>query len=535
MPAYIKITDPTTPWRPISQVWVKILTGWRSVSQGWINVAGNWRQFFPGGLTPVIAAQVTIAKSGSGTVTLTGTNRRWTNFASGVYYFNSSTDDTNFSQMDTGSITNPSIGGTNTKTYALTQGNVLANTTNYYQFAVAVTSSTPITSTSTSTSVTVEGTRDITDLSSSSVSTTSVTLSWTASQYAGSQVVQYKQSSSGTWIDHSTQTGATTSTLILGLVGGLSYDFRVLPYTGASATGYYGNYSNTYTVSTTALKPPNTVRNLTTSNVQTTYLTISWDAPTVDATHDAATYYYYDYNTNGATPTGGNLTFSTSVTLSAGTLTSNTFYYLWVQAYNGDGAGPWTFTTATTQSAVIIPGQVTGLSHTKSYSLNSFENSLVRNSSTVKTQSWTYTVLVYYNLSWSAPANASYYEVTSNSVNSNPGVGYYTSYSTSYSDVQFQTDRGTVTSYYWVRAISSTGNAGPWSAVTGGTSTQTVISGNWSLLLFRCGTSISTSASQTGTAMSYQWTGVNPSFTHFSRISGTIAGSFASRDSSGCV
>jgi autotransporter-associated beta strand protein len=221
MPAYIKITDPTTPWRPISQVWVKILTGWRSVSQGWINVAGNWRQFFPGGLTPVIAAQVTIAKSGSGTVTLTGTNRRWTNFASGVYYFNSSTDDTNFSQMDTGSITNPSIGGTNTKTYALTQGDVTANTTNYYQFAVAVTSSTPITSTSTSTSVTVEGTRDITDLSSSSVSTTSVTLSWTASQYAGSQVVQYKQSSSSTWIDHSTQTGATTSTLILGLVGGL--------------------------------------------------------------------------------------------------------------------------------------------------------------------------------------------------------------------------------------------------------------------------------------------------------------------------
>ena len=522
-------------WNPISQIWIKLAAGWKSVSQGWIYVAGNWRQFFPGGLTPVIAAQVTIAKSGSGTVTLTGTNRRWTNFASGVYYFNSSTDDSNWGQMVTGSITNPSVGGTNTKTYVLTQSNVTANTTNYYQFAVAVTSSTPITATSTSTSVTVEGTRNITDLSSSSVATTSVILSWTASQYAGSQVVQYKQSSSGSWIDHSTQTGAATSVYIVGLLGGTSYDFRILPYTGTSATGYYGNYSNTYTVSTTALKPPNAVRNLTTSNVQTTYLTISWDAPTVDATHDAATYYYYEYNTNGATPTSGNLSFGTSVTLSAGSLSADTFYYLWVQSYNGDGGGPWISTTARTQAIVITPGQVTGLSHTKSYSLYSFSTSLVRNSSTVKTQSWSYTVLVYYNLSWSAPANASYYEISNNSVNSNPGYADYTTYSTSYQDLQFQTDRGTVTSYYWVRAISSTGNAGPWSAVTGGTSTQTVISGNWSLLLIRCGTSTSSSFSQTGTAMSYQWTNVNASFTHFARISGTIAGSFASRDSSGCV
>jgi autotransporter-associated beta strand protein len=522
-------------WTTVQKGFVYANGAWRSVQKGFVYANSAWRQFFPGGLTPVIAAQVTIAKSGSGTVTLTGTNRRWTNFASGVYYFNRSINDSTWTLMDTGSITNPSVGGTNTKTYVLTQSDVIANTTNYYQFVVSVTSSTSTTATSISSSTTVEGTRNITDLSSSSVSTTSITLSWTASQYAGSQVVQYKQSSSGTWIDHSTQTGATTSTLILGLVGGVSYDFRVLPYTGASATGYYGNYSNTYTVSTTALKPPNAVLNLTASNVQTTYLTISWNAPTVDATHDAATYYYYDYNTNGATPTGGNLTFSTSVTLSAGTLSSNTFYYLWVQAYNGDGGGPWTFTTATTQSAVLIPGQVTGLSHTKSYSSYSFSTDLVRNSATVKTQTWTYTVLVYYNLSWSAPVNASYYEITSNSVNSNPGVGYYTSYSTSYSDVQFQTDRGTVTSYYWVRAISSTGNAGPWSAVTGGTSTATVISGNWSLELWRCNNSAVTTASQAGTTMSRTWTGVNASFTHYATISGVIAGSYESRSSSGCV
>lgn len=535
MAAYIKTTDTNTPWRSASQIWVKVLSTWRSVSQGWINIAGTYRQFFPGGLTPVIAAQVTIAKSGSGTITLTGTNRRWTNFVSGVYHFDNSVDDSNWTQINTGSITNPSVGGTNTKTYSLTQSDVAANTTNYYRFRVQVTSSTPITSSSISTSVTVEGTRDITDLSSSSVSTTSVALSWTASQYAGSQVVQYKQSSSGVWIDHSTQSGVATSVLILGLVGGTSYNFRILPYTGASATGYYGNYSNTYTVSTTALKPPNTVRNLTASNVQTTYLTLSWDAPTVDATHDAATAYYYDYNTNGVTPTSGYLTFNTSVTLSAGTLSSNTFYYLWVQASNSDGGGAWTFTTATTQSGVITPGQVTGLSHTKSYSLNSFETNLTRITASQKNQTWSYTVYVYYNLSWSAPADALYYEITTNDVNSNPGVGYYTTYSTSYTATEFQTDRGTTTWYYWVRAISSTGNAGAWSSVTGGTSTRTVITGNWALQLWRSNNSAVTNATQTGTSMSYLWTGVNVNFNHYAIISGTIAGSFASRTSSGSV
>jgi hypothetical protein len=245
-------------WNPISQIWIKVSTTWRSVSQGWINIAGTWRQFFPGGLTPVIAAQVTIAKSGSGTVTLTGTNRRWTNFSTGVYYFDSSTDNSNWTQMDTGAITNPAVGGTNTKTYVLTQYDVTANTTNYYRFRVEVTSSTPITATSTSTSTTVEGTRDITDLSATAslLYGSVIDLSWTASQYAGSQRVQYKLSSSAIWSTFSTESGIATSVSVTGLTGGgISYNFRILPYTGASATGYYGNYSNTATASTYAGEP----------------------------------------------------------------------------------------------------------------------------------------------------------------------------------------------------------------------------------------------------------------------------------------
>ena len=92
MGLYIKTSGGT--WSPA--ITAKIKTGastWSTVIRGFVKTAAStWSQFFPGGLTPVIAAQVTIAKSGTGTITLTGTNRRWTNFSTGVYYFDSSTD-----------------------------------------------------------------------------------------------------------------------------------------------------------------------------------------------------------------------------------------------------------------------------------------------------------------------------------------------------------------------------------------------------------------------------------------------------------
>ena len=255
MSGYIRANS---AWRTLQKGFLYANGAWRSVQNGFLYANGAWRQFFSSGLVPVIAAQVTIAKSGSGTVTLTGTNRRWTNFSTGVYYFDSSTDNSNWTQMDTGAITNPAVGGTNTKTYILTQSDVAANTTNYYRFTVEVTSSTSTTSSSISTNVTVEGTRDITDLSATAslLYGSVIDLSWTASVYAGSQRVQYKLASSGIWSTFSTVSGSATSVSVTGLTGGgISYNFRILPYTGASATGYYGNYSNTATASTYAGNP----------------------------------------------------------------------------------------------------------------------------------------------------------------------------------------------------------------------------------------------------------------------------------------
>jgi hypothetical protein len=399
---------------------------------------------------------------------------------------------------------------------------------------VSVTSSTSTTATSISSSTTVEGTRNITDLSSSSVSTTSVTLSWTASQYAGSQVVQYKQSSSGTWLTSSTESGAATSASVGSLTAGTSYDFRILPWTGSAGNGYYGNYSNTYTVSTTVSKKPNNPTSLTASSITTSSLTFSWTAPTTDATHNAATNYLWTYNTSGIEPTGGNLALSTSVSITG--LNSSTTYYLWVIAENNDGFSSWVYTTATTLTAAIIPGIPTSLGHTKSYSYESLSNFLTRITATQKTQAWTYTASVTYSVSWAAPVNASYYEVAVSTANSNPASVYATVYSTNYSFSSSQINQNTISWFFWVRAVSSDGTRGGWTpSSTGGTSTATVVSANWSLLLTRCGTSISSSFSRTGTLNSYPWTGVNPSFTHFSSISGTIAGTFVSATSVGCV
>ena len=521
-------------WRTLSKVFVYASGAWRTVQGGFLYANGAWRQFFSSGLTPVIASQVTISKSGSGTITLTGTNFRWTNFSSGVYYFNRSTDNVNWTQMATGSITNPSVGGSNTKTYVLTQSDVIANTTNYYQFVVEVTSSTSTTASSTSASETVEGTRNITDLSSSSVGKTFVTLSWTASLYAGSQVVQYKQSSSPTWITDSTQSGSTTSYSVTALSSNTSYDFRIIPYTGASATGYFGNSSNIYTVSTLTSKPPNNPTGLTASNITTNSLTFSWTAPTTDSTHDAATSYIWTYNTTGVTPTGGNGTASTSVSVSP--LSSSTLYYLWVIAQNADGFSSWVFTTATTLTPIITPGVPGSLSHTKSYSFVQLSNFLTRITSTQKNQQWTYQVNANYNVTWTAASNAVSYEIAVSSVNSNPGTVYASTASTNYTFSSTQINQDTVTWFFWVRGVSSDGTRGAWtSGSTGGTSTATVVTGNWALRLWRCDGSASTAGSAINTALSNLWTGVNASFTHYTTISGTIAGSSAFATSVGCV
>ena len=543
MAGYIRANS---AWRTVQKGFLYANGTWRTVQKGFLYANGAWRTFFSSAVIPSISQSVTISQStgGTGLITLTGTNYHWTNFSSGTYSFQKYNSSFGIWQdISTGSITNPSVGLSNTKTYQLTQSDLTANIANDFRFIVIVTSSINNSGTSTSNTETIQMPRNITNLSVTSSAyepvsgSYSINLSWTASLYSQSQVLQYKRSIDSTWTIGSTYTGSTGSASVAGLIGGgTSYDFRILPWTYTSGNGYYGNYSNTATGSTSTPKPPNSPTNLTTSNITTNSVTFSWTAPTTDSNHGAATDYLWTYNTTGITPNAGNLTTSTSVNISS--LSSSTTYYLWVVARNNDGSSSWVYTTFITLTPIITPGVPTNLNHTKGYSYisGSLANFLTRVTSTQKNQQWNYQTNVAYNVTWSASSNAVSYEIAVNTTNSNPGNVYASSSGTSYTYDITQISQNTVTYFFWVRAVSSDGTRSAWtSSSTGGTSTATVISGSWALRLWRCNSSASTGATQTNTSLSYLWTGVSSSFTHYSTISGTIAGTAASATSAGCV
>lgn len=531
-------------WRTLQKGFVYANGAWRTIQKGFVYANGAWRTFFSSAVIPLISQDVIISQStgGTGIITLTGTNYHWSNFSSGTYSFQKYNNAFSIWQtIDTGSITNPSSGSFNTKTYQITQSDITANSSNNFRFLVVVTSSSNNSGTSSSNTEIVEAPRDITNLSVSSstysAGSYTINLTWTASAYSGSQELQYKKSINSTWTTWTTFNNSASSGGVGGLEGGgVSYDFRIRPWTYTSGNGYYGNYSNTATGNTYTAKPPNNPTSLSTSNLTTNSVTFSWSAGATDSTHSAPTNYLWTYNTTGITPSGGNSTTSTSINITG--LSSSTTYYLWVIAENNDGFSSWVYTTVTTNTPIITPGVPTNLNHTKSYSYISgtLSNFLTRITSTQKNQQWNYQTNVAYNITWSASANAVSYEIAVNTSNSNPGSVYASASGTSYTYNITQISQNTVTYFFWVRAVSSDGTRSAWtSSSTGGTSTATVISGSWTLRLWRCDSSASTGATQTNTALSYLWINVSSSFTHYSTISGTIAGTPASATSAGCV
>ena len=89
---------------------------------------------------------------------------------------------------------------------------------------------------------------------------------------------------------------------------------------------------------------PNAPTGLTLSNTgKYTWLTASWTAPTVDATHQAATGYYLDVSSTsgftGFVPGYNGLDVGNVTTFDAVGLDTGTTYYVRVRAYNANGAG----------------------------------------------------------------------------------------------------------------------------------------------------------------------------------------------------
>jgi hypothetical protein len=275
MPASVNVAN---TWRTIASLHVNVANTWRTVTNGYVNVAGTWRTFFTSALTPSIASTVTISRNNATyPSTLTGTNFRWTNSTSLTYVFQKSSDNSNF--VDIGSaavINNPSVGSSNTVTYALTIADMPAYTS-YYRFVVTAVNSTYSTSfTSTSGSVSVSRPAPIN------------TVAPTISPSSGTVgVTQYSVTSDGTWdpvdadglYDYLWQSYDTPSYISAPGTNTLSTytppsNFLSLGYqspircrvTAANASGSTAAFSNTATVS--AVTP--TASNLATSDTTLT-------------------------------------------------------------------------------------------------------------------------------------------------------------------------------------------------------------------------------------------------------------------------
>lgn len=104
------------------------------------------------------------------------------------------------------------------------------------------------------------------NLTSSSITTTTATLSWAAVTSATSYTINYKPSNTTAWI---TTTSTTLTKAISGLISGTAYDFKV----NATCSAATGAFSSTATFTT--LATCNIPTGLTSSNVASTSATVN--------------------------------------------------------------------------------------------------------------------------------------------------------------------------------------------------------------------------------------------------------------------
>lgn len=242
-------------WKTITDFFINVSGTWKRVTDGFINVAGTWKRFWTGGnlapQSPVTISQSTNATTGL--ITLTGTNYSWTpGPPSLTYYFEWSTNGgSTWTTMLSNTAINPAYGSSTSYTYTIDSvGPPLyfsPNVVNTYRFRIDATYGSLTGSSSATT--TVQGPTNVT-LTAGTAGPTSVPLSWTSSSGANRYMVYYAISGNSLSLYAGT---SNLSITVSGLNPGTTYDFKIQPITGTSNnTGYYGNYSNTATTSTSA-------------------------------------------------------------------------------------------------------------------------------------------------------------------------------------------------------------------------------------------------------------------------------------------
>ena len=212
-----------------------------------------------------------------------------------------------------------------------------------------------------------------TSVTSSGVTSTGLTLNWVAPTGGSSTVeynVLYQINGATTWVDYNTT--SSTSLAITGLVPYAIYNFQII------ALNNYG-YSSPGTLNSVQLSipsiastgsAPGNVSSLTSSNVSSTSLTLSWTAPT---TGTSALQYNVLYQLEGAsTWVEYNTTTSTSISVTG--LNSYAIYNFQVISLNNYGASSGTILSniqlgiPTNASTGNGPGAPTNLSVTASTS-----------------------------------------------------------------------------------------------------------------------------------------------------------------------
>ena len=184
----------------------------------------------------------------------------------------------------------------------------------------------------------------VTGLASSAITTTSATISWSALSGANNYDVDYKDASSGTWINAATAT-TSLSVNLSSLTVNTLYDWRVR----ANCTGATGVYSQAQ-FTTAALPTCGTVTGLASSAITTTSATISWSALS------GANNYDVDYK-NASSGTWINAaTATTSLSTNLSGLTASTLYDWRVRANCTGATGAYSQAQFTTAAATTCPG-----------------------------------------------------------------------------------------------------------------------------------------------------------------------------------
>lgn len=352
-------------WQKILKVWMKRSDTWTPIRTVWVKRSGTWSKVFGAGPSLNSAPVITAAGNGYLFDSFTTTNGSWDNATSYTRkWLRSDTENGIYSEISgatsTTYITTASDNGKWIRSEVTasdgTNSNQATSAAKLIKRYAPVNLAIPTISgtAKTGNTLTAAGTSSTywkaTTDKTGDTSPETFTYKW---YYANGSVATNNDDTASYVID-SDDDGQTLRVKITATNSG-----------GSTTSGF-----STATATITTPKPPNTPATPTTSGITSTNITFNWTAPTVDATHNAATSidYYKSTSstapTNLTEPTGNNPIATLSESFSFVKTNSPDTYYFWVRAVNDDGQSSWSSYVSGSILATLSPNPPTNLSLT---------------------------------------------------------------------------------------------------------------------------------------------------------------------------